>query len=425
MLNTKQSFAMDQVSNDQNVFITGPGGVGKSYLTHNIKELYGNETVFIAPTGIAAQNICGATAHSTFGFPIGFITKDHAKRPSDKAQQLFSSGAIKRIFLDELSMSRADMMRAMDYNLRTIKKTNVAFGGLQVIGSGDFFQLSPILKAGSSEETHFKKDFKSPYAFDSESWSESGLQTIELDQIMRQSDEEMINALNSIRKKDGNYRKALKYINDIGTENKPTGEPLFLCSTNKDADFINQERYEELEGEGQIYFGKCYGKTKDIMMVPLELKCKIGMKVLICANNAQKGYFNGQTGFIKNLFDELISVELSDGEVVHVEKYTWEESDYVVKNEKLERTVVGRYVNFPIKIGYAVTIHKSQGLSLDSACIYTGRGLFAHGQGYVALSRLRTMDGLCLINPIRDHEIIVDQRIKDFYDGKIVKNLFS
>lgn len=426
MLNTKQAYAIDQITNNQNVFITGPGGVGKSFLTHEIKNKFGDETLFIAPTGIAAQNIGGATAHSTFGFPIGFLTEHQAKRPSKKCEELFSCDTIKRIFLDEWSMVRADMMRAMDYTLRAVKKKDIPFGGLQLIGSGDFYQLSPILISGSQEEHYFKKDFKSPFAFDAPSWEQCGLETIELDQVMRQSDEKMVNALNSIRKKDNNFMKSLDFLNEVGTSNDLSqSDPLFLCGTNKDADFINNDRYEELDGDEEIYYGSSYGKTKDIMVVQNELKCKVGMKVLICANNAKRGYYNGQVGHIVNLSNDLIGVELDNGGTVHVERYTWEDSEYVVEKEKLERRVIGRYTNFPIKIGYAVTIHKSQGLSLDAACIYTGRGLFAHGQAYVALSRLRSLEGLCLVNPIRYNEIIVDNRVNDFYNGNIVKNLFS
>jgi hypothetical protein len=312
-------------------------------------------------------------------------------------------------------------------NLRLAKRKNIPFGGLQIVMVGDFFQLSPVLNEKSTEGYHYLQEFKSPFAFDTDTWKDSGIRTIQLDQIMRQSDQTMINALNEIRIRGDHFREALEMFNRSGLNNEDVDEEnaLFLCSTNKDADIINQDSYANLETEPRCYTGVLSGKFKECP-VPLYLEMKIGCKVMICANNHDSGYYNGQIGYVKEMFEDMIAIELTSGETIHITKYKWEEYDYVKdKDGKVTKTVIGSYVQFPIKIGYAVTIHKAQGLSLDNAIIYTGRGCFAHGQAYVALSRLRTMKGLKLLDKIYPSEIIVDQRVKDFYDGKIVTNLFD
>jgi len=425
-LNEKQSYALEQVARGKNLFITGPGGVGKSVLIHKIKDLFGDSTVFLAPTGIAAQNIKGATVHRTFKFPIGFLGVGARKRVSDKAQGLFEGDAIKRIVIDEISMVRADLFTAIDHNLRRIKKVNKPFGGVQIVLVGDFYQLSPVLNNRSPEAQYFNAEFSSVFAFSTESWQQAGLQTIMLDEVMRQSDADFIGALNSIRTRDSEYCNKLDYLNKIGDKEVNVDEPLFLCSTNKDAEAINDHHYSDIKGEDRLYQGTKEGNFKDFP-VPEYLNLKIGCKVLICANSqGDSEYYNGQTGYVTALDDKYVTVKL-DGvqDAVQIERNLWEELEYSVVGDELDTNVVGSFEQFPIKLGYAVTIHKSQGLSLDNAVIYTGRGCFAHGQAYVALSRLRSLEGLHMMKPIGLDEVIVNSEVKKFYEDNKYSNLMN
>lgn len=425
-LNKKQSYAFTQISMGKNLFITGPGGVGKSVLIHKIKEMFEDDTVFLAPTGIAAQNIKGSTIHRTFKFPIGFLGHYQRTKVSKKAENIFGNDVVKRIVIDEISMVRADLFTAVDQVLRRVKKRNKPFGGIQVIVVGDFFQLPPVLNNSTPEGKYFLQEFSSPFAFDCDSWNEAGFETIELDQVMRQSDSQFINALNSIRQKDKNYAKNLDFLNNIGNKSIEVDEPLFLCSTNKDAETINQHHYEEVEGEEKLYTGVVDKQFKDFP-VPISLYLKEGCKVLICANSqGDSEFFNGQTGVVTSLHDDYVMVQLDgDDYPTKVDSNTWEEYDYDVVDGILNSSVVGTYRQLPIKLGYAVTIHKSQGLSLDNAVIYTGRGCFTHGQAYVALSRLRSLQGLHMMQPVSLSEIIVDQRVRIFYEHNKTANLMN
>lgn len=425
-LNTKQSYTLQQIARGKNLFITGPGGVGKSVLIHKIKDLYEDETVFLAPTGIAAQNIKGSTIHRAFKFPIGFLGAFQRKKVSQKAEQLFSDDTIKRIVIDEISMVRADLLTAIDHVLRRVKKKNKPFGGIQIVAVGDFFQLSPVLNNNSPEAKYFNMEFDSPFAFACDSWREAAFETIELDEVMRQDDEVFIKALNSIRCRDSEYAKHLNFLNKIGNKDITAEEPLFLCSTNKDAETINEHHYSDIEGPEEFYVGEVEGAFKDFP-VPETLQLKVGCKILICANSqGDSEYFNGQTGYITELHEKHVMALLDgDRDPVMIEQCTWEEYDYDNSGGELMQNVVGKFKQLPIKLGYAVTIHKSQGLSLDNAVIYTGRGCFAHGQAYVALSRLRSLAGLFMMKAVGLDEIIVDQSVSKFYATNKSSNLMN
>lgn len=425
-LNAKQQYAFTEILRGNNIFISGPGGVGKSVLVRKIRDMYGDDTIFLSPTGIAAQNIQGSTIHRTFKFPLGFLSKFQRSKVADAVRDLFEGDDIKRIVIDEISMVRADLFAAVDANLRKIKRRNVAFGGLQVIVVGDFFQLPPVLNERSVEAEYFREEFDSPFAFDTDSWRDAGFQTIELDEIMRQSDQEFIAALNSIRCRDADFAKSLAKLNKIGMNRDDIADDtLFLCSTNKDADMVNADNYDSIEGEERMFYGTKKGSFRDLP-VPQEMNLKIGTKVLICANDADEKYFNGQTGYVAAFGgDGTVDVQLETGTTVKVQRFTWQEFEYFNDGQGVGIRSIGEYNQLPLKLGYAVTIHKSQGLSLSNAAIYTGRGCFAHGQCYVALSRLRSLEGLHILKEIGSYEVIVDTRVKQFYEANKYANLMN
>lgn len=414
-LTAKQQLAMNKIIEGKSVFISGPGGVGKSYLIDIIKDKF-DGAVVLAPTGIAALNIVGATIHSAFKLPHTLLTKQHHTKINKKAEELFDkNGPVKKLVIDEISMVRGDVMETIDQQLRRIRRLNVPFGGLQLIIVGDFFQLPPVVT--NRDKQYYFKEYDSAFAFGGNAWSNANLDYIELDEIVRQTDETFIENLQTIRQKKPGYQESVKFFNRIGLDNTQHMEdqdPVFLCTINRNADYINKENYDSLDGAEKTYTAKISGQFK-AEPSPKELSLKVGTKVMFTANT--DSFKNGEIGYVAELFNDGVFVikEQCESEVF-VETHTWEEREYTTKDGNLQTYPVGSYKQLPIKYAWAVTIHKSQGLTLPSAVIDLGsRGAFASGQLYVALSRIKTLNGLGLISPIQSGDVIVDKEIQDFY----------
>jgi len=422
-LNYKQGEAFKRVLSGENLFIGGSGGVGKSFLVRHIIEKLGDSTVLLGPTGIAALNIGGATIHSVFKFPLGILTKRDMSRVHQKVHDLFDKkGPVKRIIIDEISMVRSDLFKAIDQQLRKARRLNVPFGGLQVIVVGDFYQLPPVVTR--NEKKHFFSEYRSQFAFSGDTWVQGQFSYIELDEIMRQSDEVFINHLQNIRKKTDNYVSSVNFFNywaKRNTESVLENDPVFLCTVNKTADTINDENYEELDEEEKVFYGTVSGKFPS-RPSPENLKLKYGTKVLFTANDKDGQFKNGEVGYVIGFIGDKIQVVKEDTEEeLLVSKNTWEERDYTIGDSGgLQSFPIGKYTQYPLKHGWAVTIHKSQGMSLDNAVLQMGQGCFASGQLYVALSRLRTLEGMGLIDYISEADVIVDPQIQRFYDDGCV-----
>ena len=407
---------MQQVISGENTYISGSGGKGKSFLIKHLVEKFPESTVLMAPTGIAALNIGGATIHSTFHFPTNILTKKYWTRTNAKAEELFAKdGPVKRIIIDELSMVRSDVFECMDQQLRRIRRLNVPFGGLQVISVGDFYQLPPIVTP--SEKNVFFEMFDSEFAFGGQAWSSAGFKHIELVENMRQSDEEFRGHLEMIRVKGPTYKQSLAFFNKIGSQNLEyvlEKDPVFMCTVNKSADAINREHFDDLPGKIHTFFAKKGGEFK-AEPAPYRLELKYGTKVMFVCN---KGYEfrNGEIGyFLEVVGDKLLVLKESDESEILVDVNTWEDKEYVVNGGELDVVSKGSYKQYPIKQAWAVSVHKSQGLTLDNAVIEPGRGFFASGQLYVALSRLRSLDGLGLMSDIYNKDVIVDPNVQEFY----------
>lgn len=411
-LTERQLYGYKQIQAGKNVFITGGGGVGKSVLINTMEREFRNDAILIAPTGIAALNIGGATAHSVFHLPFGLCTIRDINDISKKVREKFEDNTIKRIIIDEISMVRADYFHAIDQKLRKIKRKDIPFGGLQIIAVGDFYQLPPVLKEGTKEAEHFYKGFRSPFCFYTEAWFYAKFETIQLDQVMRQSDEVFINNLNSIRTGTNVY-EAVNFINYTCQGVEFNEEMPVLCTTNALADEINGDRFGRLPGEVNVYKSRIHGKFSEFPVDP-NLRMKVGAKVIICANTPD-GIRNGQTGFVTEMNPDHVLVEI-DGMVQKIEPHTWEAIDYDVVKGHIEKTVIGEYTQIPLKLGYAITIHKSQGMSFDQCAIDLGWGSFAHGQTYVALSRVRDINKLHLFNDIKCSDVIIDKDVQAFYN---------
>ncbi len=416
-LNTKQQQAFDNIIKGANMFISGSGGVGKSYLIRHIVEYFGDSTVLLAPTGIAALNIGGATIHSAFKFPFEYIQAHKRKNYHPKTEELFAKDSpVKRIIIDEISMVRIDTIQTMDMNLRKIRRINKPFGGLQVIVVGDFYQLCPVVV--NKDKPFLYEEFNTPFAFGGDTWSGSNFIYTELTEPMRHSDAELITNLLNIRERNTNFQESVKWFNKIGTtdlERILDTDPTFLMATNKAADTINQSNYDDIDEPEDDYPAIKTGDFKE-RPAPYDLKMKYGTRIIIVANTEQT--CNGDTGYYLGKVGDKIQVLLERTEQpILLEPFRWENSEYTVSGGKLDSKVVGTYTQFPIRMGWAVTIHKCQGLTLPSGVIDFGRGCFASGQAYVALSRIKTPENLGLLTEIRDSDIIRDAAVVEFYEN--------
>jgi ATP-dependent exoDNAse (exonuclease V) alpha subunit len=418
-LNEDQLAITKKVIEGKNIFIDGPGGVGKSVTVNHIRKHFGESTVFLAPTGIAALNIDGATIHSTFKFPFNVLwKKDHGQINESTREVFDKDGPVKRIVIDEISMVRVDLFRAIDQQLRKIRRLKHSpFGGLQIIVVGDFYQLSPVLTP--RDKKFFDEHFDSPFAFTDSTWSEAQFEHCPLDKIMRQNDVDFISNLMKIRNKVQGWEQSVSFFNNVGLENKEQvldEDPVFLCTTNKAANAINEQNYQELDEKEKVFTAAKKGKF-GAEPSPFDLKLKFGTKIIFTANHDD--FKNGQTGYVVGFVGDKIEVILEhDESKILVEKYRWEEKEYAASKDKgLYQYPVGSYTQYPLKHGWAATIHKCQGQSLDHGIIHLGNGAFCHGQTYVALSRMRTLEGLALFDKILKKDIIVDESIHEFYEN--------
>ena len=407
-----QEHAFDMINAGHSCFITGPGGVGKTYVIQNSLN---NHSILCAPTGIAALHVGGETCHSVFGLPFNVPEPEDQRRLGYKLKQLFSNGAIKTIQFDEIGMVRADMFDLMDKKMRFLTRKNVPFGGLQILAFGDFFQLAPVLT--SNDKYAFNSlGYKSPYCFDSHVWQELDLKPIALKKVYRQSDETQVKMLNMIRTGAPGAVKLIQQFNRLkGSPTDP--DILTLCCYNDTANMINGHWYDQIDSKEHVFHAK---KTGKMPADPVDevLKLKEGTKVLLCANTDM--YKNGSRGIIVGFHHDYISVVLENGSVVAVEKYTWENKESEVFQGEVNSVRVGAFTQYPIKLGWAITVHKSQGMTLDAACLDVGRGCFTPGQLYVALSRLKDLKNLTVSTDLVPSDLMVSERVKEYYSENLL-----
>ena len=414
---------------NRSVFLTGKAGTGKTTFLNDFVKRTRKKHIVVAPTGIAAINAGGVTVHSMFGLPLRtflpttdridtnianniFDLQQHFKYRKDKLKLLRE---VEVIIIDEVSMLRADVLDMMDHSLRFIRRNIQPFGGVQMLFIGDLYQLPPVVR----DEHVLKMFYNSPFFFDSLAIKQLPLLTIELTKVYRQTDEEFLEILNAIR--DGDIANI--NFDELNKRYDPTfdsGEQpyVYLCSHNKMADDINQEKLEEIKLTSSTYEAKLFGDFKENQF-PNEqfLDLKIGAQVMFIRNDisGEKKYYNGKLGEISALSDNEIKVVLEGSErEITVKREVWEQKKYFLDSEKnIKEEVLGSFEQFPIKLAWAVTIHKSQGLTFDKVIIDAGKS-FTAGQVYVALSRCRTLEGIVLKSKITPEVIFKDNRILKF-----------
>ncbi len=415
----KKAFDIAENSN-RNVFITGKAGTGKSTFLNYFRENTNKEIAVLAPTGVAAVNIKGQTIHSFFNFKPD-ITIQKVKEIKPKNLRLYKK--IHTIVIDEVSMVRADLLDCVDRFLRLHgKNKNKPFGGVQMIFIGDLYQLPPVVT--SKEKDIFKEFYKTPYFFDANVFNDCELYFIEFEKVYRQSDYFFIEILNAIR--NGTITESA--INQLNQRVIPDFIPskdefyIYLTTTNKMAADINHEKLSKIKGREFIYHGYLEGEFSEADLPTSEkLFIKINAQVMLLNNDPLGRWINGDIGKIINIETrrtepDIIFIELTNGEVVEVTPFKWEMYQFYFdsKKKKILIEVVGQFTQYPIKLAWAITIHKSQGLTFDKVILDLGKGTFSHGQLYVALSRCKSLEGLILKKPVSKKHIFLDRRIIKF-----------
>ncbi len=400
---------------DGHLFVTGRAGTGKSTLLTSLREMIAEEMVVLAPTGLAAVNVGGQTIHSFFGFPPRLIRPDDIRRSRNGRLMR----RLKFLVIDEVSMVRSDLMWAIDQALRVNRgRPREAFGGVRLALFGDLHQLPPVISDAEVAE-HLESAYGGPFFFSIPALKEgAGTALVELTQVFRQRDEALLAVLNKVREGDADVDDlALLNTRVHPIRTLAEGEPyVILTPTNAAAGRINIAYLNALPGAPHPYAAKTTGEFNQAAQPTEEtLMLKRGAKVMLLRNDPDKRWVNGTIARISRLEEKRVWVEV-DGEEHEVEQVSWESRRYAFDKdaEKIVETVAGTFTQFPLRLAWALTIHKSQGLTLDKVYIDLGRGTFAHGQAYVALSRCRTLEGLGLRRPLQPSDILFDRAAMDY-----------
>jgi hypothetical protein len=426
---------------NQSVFLTGQAGTGKTTLLREIIATTHKNTVVVAPTGIAALNAGGVTIHSMFQLPFAAFLPGNQSQPEFSGQVRFETRETLRrhfrvsglkqsvirnmelLIIDEVSMLRADLLDAMDFMLQSVRRSSAPFGGVQVLFIGDLLQLPPVVK--NEEWETLRQHYRGKFFFHAHAVQQNPPLYIELSKIYRQSDSDFISILNNLR----NNRISAEDVAVLNQFVKPdfdsTGNAGYITLTthNAKADAMNSRALAELDGSETTFYPEIIGDFPEkIFPVDEQLQLKEGAQIMFVKNDLsfEKQYFNGKTGIIKWLSDQEILVHFPDeNKTIEVERYEWKNIRYYVDEvtKEIKEEVLGTFVHYPIKLAWAITVHKSQGLTFDKAAIDVSQ-VFLPGQAYVALSRLRSLNGLILLSPLRMNGISNDEEVMQYAQHK-------
>lgn len=417
-LNSQQNEILQGMEDTlDHLFITGRAGTGKTTLLHEFVETTAKSVAVCAPTGVAALAVGGQTIHSLLRLPLGIIgDRELGFIPKESLAVLANLDAL---VIDEVSMVSADVLDAIDRRLRQAKRRrNSPFGGIQMIMFGDPYQLSPVV-SGQAEKAYFQDHYRSPWFFDATVWSATEMTMFELDTIHRQADGEFRSVLNALR--EGRMDPEMgRMLNERGMREPDDPELITLTTTNASVTKINSIALERLEGNAKIAHADIEGDFGSTSAYPADeqLVLKPGARVMFLRNDTGgpdgPRFVNGTIGTVTKITD-TVTVDV-DGEGVLVEPVTWEKIryEYSPATKTISHDVVAEFTQFPLRLAWAVTIHKAQGKTLDAAVIDLGQRAFAPGQTYVAFSRLTSLDGLYLKRPLSPSDIIVDQDVLRF-----------
>ena len=414
---------------NDSIFITGKAGTGKSSLLKYFVKTTKKKFVILAPTGIAALNIKGQTIHSFFKFKPDFFNPNKIE-PQYVRADFFEK--LEMVIIDEVSMVRSDLMHGVDNALRVNRnKLNEPFGGVQMVFIGDLFQLPPVLK--DADRGKIMTNYKGQYFFNAPVFSSFDYHFKELTRIFRQSEDEenFKELLNKVRCNDVSFDDMRllnsKHIANAGIHTDST----FLTAHKKVARRINYEKLNQLPGEEYEFIGTLSGKylnwrdlneenIDDKIPAPYRLKLKRNAQIMMLKNDSAKRWVNGSIGHIDKIEKDKLVVNIN-GNKYNVEKESWNEVEYVLNNEtkEFEEKIIAGFIQYPIQLSYAMTIHKSQGKTFEKITVDVGSGAFAPGQVYVALSRCKTFNGIRLNNQINNKDIMTDPQIIKYYNDKL------
>ena len=401
-----------------NVFISGKAGTGKSTFLDNFRKKTRKKIAIVAPTGVAALNVQGQTIHSFFNIKPGLLDFQSFKPAHN--QKLY--GNIDLLIIDEISMVRADLFDGIEATLRKNNDKSLPFGGVQLCVIGDLFQLPPVIR--QEEKQYYHQTYNSPFFFASGNYQSADFKLIKFDTVFRQADSSFIHALNKVRigHKGEDLLSYLNQRHQAALDQDPP--PITLASTNAIADKINQQELSALASQIYTFNGALTGRFavgKDRLPSPEKLTLKKGAQVMFTRNDlVKKRWVNGTIGTVTYVDDENIEVTVKQKSgrkksfVISQEKWVSYEYEFHEKKNKLEQKEVGSFTQFPLILAWAVTIHKSQGKTLENVVVDLGHGAFAPGQVYVALSRCRSFERLSLKNRLKPRDIWCDKSILDF-----------
>jgi len=400
------------------IFLTGKAGTGKTTFLRAVRQNSKKKLAIVAPTGVAAINAGGMTIHSLFQLPFGPLLPETPDRPeiSYNAEKRELLQSLELLIIDEISMVRPDVLDQIDLILRNTRGNAHAFGGVQLLLIGDLAQLSPIVR--EEEWGLLRPYYATPYFFSSLVLQRTPYVRIELDKVYRQTDQVFVQILNEMREQqlsaDGLRMLNARYLENFVPDQ--TDPYITLTTHNRIAQQLNAERLEALDGTETEYRATIRGEfPADAYPTEISLKLKVGAQVMFVKNDssAEKRYYNGKIGTVTRLDTDRVHVSTPDGRKIAVEALEWTNVKYKLDGDAIGEQNAGSFAQIPLKLAWAITIHKSQGLTFDRAIIDVSEA-FTHGQAYVALSRCRSLEGLVLRNPVSARNVIADPAVTRF-----------
>ena len=403
-----------------NIFLTGRAGTGKTTLLRKFLDRVGDKAVVLAPTGVAAVNVGGQTIHSFFKLPPRMLDPGDIKRlPNGRVIR-----AMETLIIDEVSMVRADMLDAIDRSLKLNRKNRRPFGGVRVILSGDLHQLPPVVRG--EEVQILQERFGGAYFHKAPAFADGAFSLLALKHVFRQDDPDYLNMLGAMRNGRVGEAEIATIQSRVSrrTALEASETHVVLTPNNASAWRINQSRLEALDTAKRTFEAEIKGEFDDRSHpTEQELELKLGARVMVLKNDPEGRWVNGSIGLVEGFEEDSVLVKIGR-DVQRIEPALWEKYKYTVdkETEKVSREVVGAFKQVPLRLAYAVTVHKAQGLTLEKVYIDFDSGMFTHGQAYVAFSRARSLEGLELSRPLRPRDLVIDRGAFDFGSLDVIED---